>query len=129
MNSAGGDPQTVLVVDDEPDLCEIIRRMLDGRGYAVLTAGGVVDAVTRCDTHKGALDLLMTDLRMPDGNGRDLARTIRMRRPETAVLYMSGLPPHADQVIELVGTESAVLAKPFTPTELIAAVTAALAAK
>ena len=126
MNSAGGDSRTVLVVDDEPDLCEIIRRMLDGRGFAVLTAGGVVDAIETCAAHRGRLDLLVTDLRMPDGDGRDLAMTIRRSRPDTAVLYMSGLPPHAEQVRELVGSEACMLAKPFTPRELVAAVTTAL---
>lgn len=121
MSEVGG-LRTVLVVDDEPDLCEIVRRMLDGRGFAVLTAGGVGAARARCGSHTGPIDLLVTDVRMPDGSGPDLADEVRRAHPTMAVLYMSGLPSHVGEVVELTGAGERVLGKPFTPTELLAAV-------
>lgn len=126
MAGAGGDPRTVLVVDDEPDLCEIIRRMLDGRGYLVLTAAGVRDASARVDAHVGPIDLLVTDLRMPDGDGQSLAAGLRRTRPGTGVLYMSGLPAYADPVAALIRAGATVLPKPFTMADLLAAVSSAL---
>jgi DNA-binding NtrC family response regulator len=124
----GGDQRTVLVVDDEPDLCEIVRRMLHGRGYQVLTARGVLDAIARCDSHDGRIHLVVTDLRMPDGTGSQLADRVQQTRPETAVLYMSGLPAHTGPVADLTRADATVLAKPFTPAELLAAVDAAITA-
>lgn len=126
MNRVGGRGPTVLVVDDEPDLCEIVRRMLDGRGYQVLTAGGVSDALARRESHQGPIELLVTDVRMPDGSGPELAEKIRQAHPGTAVLYVSGLPADAGALTEVVEAGTAILAKPFTPTELFVAVESAL---
>jgi DNA-binding NtrC family response regulator len=126
MNSVGSDLRTVLVVDDEPDLCEIIRRMLDGNGYPALTAHGVTDAIAKSAAHPGPITLLVTDLRMPDGDGRLLATTIRATRPGTPVVYMTGLPPEAGPVAELIETNATVLAKPFTIADLMTAVATAL---
>mgnify|MGYP003493268347 FL=1 len=128
MISAGGVPWTVLIVDDEPDLCDIVRRMLRGRGYDTLTAGGFAAAVALCDTHPGPIHLVVTDLRMPDGSGTDLAERVQRTRPGTPVLFMSGLPAHAGPVADLITASATVLAKPFTPTELFAAVGQALPA-
>lgn len=122
MHSADRGPRTVLVVDDEPDLCEIIQRMLSSHGYTVITALGVADAVTRAQTHPGTIDLLITDLRMPDGDGRMLATRIRDDRPETAVLYISGLLSPVSLAEDPAGSGATILAKPFTPAELLGAV-------
>lgn len=128
MNGLGDDARTALVVDDEPDLCEVVRRVLDGRGYAVLAAAGAAEAVSRCDAHRGPIEIVVTDVRMPDGNGPELARRIQQKHPEAAVLYMSGLPGRSTAVAEVSNDGPAVLAKPFTPTELLAAVDRALVA-
>lgn len=134
MDSAGCGQQTVLVVDDEPDLCEIIRRMLDGQGYSVMTARSFTDAMDQFTGCSESIDLLITDLRLPDGDGQDLATRIRARRPHAAVLYISGLLTAADLVSQdhpASDTDERVtlLSKPFTPAELLAAVTRSLAAR
>lgn len=127
MDDQGGDDPagrapTVLVVDDEPDLCEIVRRMLEGRGYNVLTAGGVAAATALAAAHAMAIDLLITDLRMPDGDGVDLSRKLVAGNPGMALLYMSGLA--SDQPLD-----ATMLAKPFTPTDLLNAVDTVSAAR
>ncbi len=129
MDRIDGGARTVLVVDDEPDLCEIVRRMLGGRGYTVLTAHGVTEALSRCTRHDGSIALLVTDLRMPDGNGADLAAKVRDAHPGSAVLYISGLPAQARVAAEFTGADATVLGKPFTPSELLAAVDGILAGR
>ncbi|MBT8226557.1 MAG: response regulator transcription factor [Dactylosporangium sp.] len=121
MDNADCGGRTILVVDDEPDLCEIVQRVLQGQGYAVLTAGGFVDALDRGAAHPGPIDLLITDLRMPDGDGRALAARFRARQEETAILYMSGLP-NGEECGAGDGAAVAVLAKPFAPADLLTAV-------
>src|SRR5687768_10936862 len=83
--------RTILVVDDEEDLLEAIRRVLTRRGHTVLRAGSVDEAMKICRAHDGRIDLLLTDLRMPGGGGEELAHQARQQRPDLAVLFMSGL--------------------------------------
>jgi two-component system, cell cycle sensor histidine kinase and response regulator CckA len=126
MGGSAGKGKAVLVVDDEPDLCDIICRMLSNNGFQVIVAYGTTDAIEKATAHPDPISLLVTDLRMPDGNGRDLAQTIRMSRPEIRVLYMSGLPTHSRALAALTEERANLLAKPFTLTELLAAVGQAL---
>lgn len=117
--------QTVLVVDDEPDLAEVVRRVLARKGYAVLTANGAGDGVRQLRECSDVIDLLVTDVRMPDGTGREVVDAARQTHPETRVLYMSGLPGYHPGVAELVD-DAPILAKPFTPSSLVSAVQQAL---
>lgn len=117
--------RTVLVVDDEPDLCEIVRRVLTRENATVVTATSVGEAVRLAEAHTGDLDLVITDMRMPGGTGVDLSDQIRLTRPTTAVIFMSGLPSYHESLTDL-GPRAAVLSKPFTPAQLVAAATAAL---
>lgn len=118
--------QTVLVVDDEPDLAEVVRRVLTRQGYAVRTAAGATDGVRQLRESNEAIDLLVTDVRMPDGTGQQVVDAARSSHPETRVLYMSGLPGYHPGVAELIEDDAAVLAKPFTPDTLVNAVRDAL---
>src|SRR5438046_7123135 len=82
----------VLVVDDEEDLREAMRRMLERRGFATLTAADPVEAEAVCREHGGTIDLLLTDLTLPGVSGGALAKTATLMRPDLRVLYVSGLP-------------------------------------
>jgi two-component system, cell cycle sensor histidine kinase and response regulator CckA len=95
-------------------------------GYTVLEAGAGADAVRTVDTHPGPVDLLVTDVVMPDLGGRDLADAVRTRRPGVKVLYVSG---YTDDAVVRHGVEAATdafLQKPFTPLTLARKIRAVL---
>src|SRR5256885_7996013 len=83
---------TVLVVDDEEDLREAIRRMLERRGFATLTAADPAEAEAVCREHGGTIDLLLTDLTLPGSSGGELARLATSMRPDLRVPFLSRLP-------------------------------------
>jgi CheY-like chemotaxis protein len=118
---------TILVVDDEEDLRDIMRRMLERRGsYATLATGEPDEALSITREHAGKIDVLITDLTLPGASGGELARTIRNLRPGIGVVFVSGLPKdHAVAKGEI--TEDDILVKkPFTADALLAAVKEAL---
>jgi two-component system, cell cycle sensor histidine kinase and response regulator CckA len=82
--------ETVLLVEDETAVREAVRAFLQRRGYTVLAAKtpGIATEIVR--DHDGRIDLLMTDMIMPELNGSELATRLRKARPEMKVLYMSG---------------------------------------
>lgn len=113
--------ETILVVEDETSLRELVAGILKAHGYTVLVAANGEDALATEADHSSSIDLVVTDLVMPLMSGSDLAWRLRERRPEIAVMFMSGyaaglLP--ADQL----GDTTRFLAKPFTPAELARAV-------
>lgn len=112
---------TVLVADDEPDICEVIRRILTRAGAGVLVATGVREAARLAVEHPGGIHLLLVDLKMPGGSGAELAALVTAARPGIPVLYMSGLVAWHPTVLEL-GPDAAVLAKPFLSADLLDAV-------
>ena len=114
--------QTVLVVDDEEDLREAMRRMLERRGFATLTAADPAEAEAVCRDHGGTIDLLLTDLTLPGASGGELAKTATSMRPELRVLFVSGLPKEVAVGQGLVAEEAAVVQKPFTSDRLAEAV-------
>jgi signal transduction histidine kinase len=91
---AGGD-ETVLVVEDEDGVRELVRDMLGMAGYHVLDAPRPTIAEQICREFDGAIHLLLTDVVMPDMGGRELAERVKAMRPDTKVLFMSGYPEHA----------------------------------
>ena len=117
---------TVLVVDDEEDLREAMRRMLERRGFATLTAADPVEAEALCRDHGRVIDLLLTDLTLPGATGGELARTATAIRPDLRVLYVSGLPKDVAVGQGLVAEEAALVQKPFTSDRLADAVRRAL---
>lgn len=117
--------ETILVADDEPLMQEFIHRCLTQRGYTLLQARNAVDAIAMVEARRGAIDLLLTDVVMPDLLGPDLAERLRSARPQIKVLYMSGFVDHP-AVRPSLGNDSAFIQKPFTPGALAAKVRAAL---
>jgi CheY-like chemotaxis protein len=83
--------ETVLVVDDHPELCEVAKLLLEHCGYHVLTATSGEDA-RRLARMIGHIDLLLTDVEMPGIRGDELADWFRLTHPESAVVFMSGNP-------------------------------------
>lgn len=91
--------ETVLVVEDEDSVRQLVREFLTGFGYKVLEAAEPEAALALCGRHRGRIDLLMTDFIMPQMNGSELAARVVAVHPETHVLYMIGYaqesPPRA----------------------------------
>ena len=82
--------ETILLVEDEPMILEMTQAMLEKLGYAVLPVGTPGEALQLAREHTGEIHLLMTDVVMPEMNGRDLARNLRSLRPRLKRLFMSG---------------------------------------
>jgi CheY-like chemotaxis protein len=82
--------ETILVVDDEPDVCELARDCLLAAGYRVLEATDGEEALRIAEAHTEPIHLLLTDVVMPRLNGVELAGRLTRQRPDTKVLYMSG---------------------------------------
>jgi len=112
--------ETILLVEDDEQLLHLAHRALEARGYHVLAADRGAAALEIARRHQGAIHLLLTDLTIPDMDGRALAATLRQERGrELRLLYMSG---YADQAIVhhgVLDADVAYLPKPFT-TEAIA---------
>jgi diguanylate cyclase (GGDEF)-like protein len=118
--------ETILVVDDEPFARDLTCRALEPLGYTILTASNAAGAIAIAEAHRGPIQLLVTDLVMPDLSGLDLAPRIRLLRPEINLLYMSGFL--GDPAIgQTTGSRQAgFLQKPFTPHTLATKVREAL---
>jgi DNA-binding NtrC family response regulator len=113
--------ETILLVEDEDDVRRLLREALRKQGYSVIEARNGREALLFSDRFSSAIDLLLSDVVMPEMNGVELATAIRRRRPETRVLFMSGYSERAvadHTVIE--GTE--LLQKPFSPVVALAAI-------
>ncbi len=109
--------ETVLLVEDEPGVRDLIRDFLVRCGYTVVAAPDPSHAFDRFDEHRGRLRLLITDVVMPQMNGRELAEALVARQPDLRVLFMSGYTD--DQVLaQGVARGAGFLQKPFTPDVL-----------
>jgi len=121
-----GHGETILVVEDEPAMLEVTRRLLEDGGYTVLTASGGEGALRIAAGHGGEIQLLLTDVVMPGMLGKEVAARVSELRPAIAVLYMSG---YAQAVIGPMGDLSAghtIIDKPFTEAQLLDRVAEAL---
>jgi len=82
--------ESILLVEDEAALGRLLRDVLTERGYTVLLAANGREALTMADAFAGRIDLLVTDVMMPEMNGREVARRLRRDNPTARVIYMSG---------------------------------------
>ena len=115
-------PATILIVEDEEDVRELTRDVLEMNGFTVLESLDAADAIRIAETHPGSIDLLITDVVMPQMSGPDLARRLREARPALRVLCMSGYPESAEREVAGAAAWTAWLQKPFNPDGLIAKV-------
>jgi two-component system response regulator HydG len=112
--------EKILVVDDTADTLEIVQRNLLSCGYAAYTASNAMDAIQMLDAVP--IDLVITDIKMPKFSGIDLVRHIRENHRNTEVMIITGYPTIEGAVEAIKTGAEEYLAKPFTDTELIAAV-------
>jgi two-component system response regulator ResD len=115
----------VLVVDDQADIREVVRRTLEAEGFHVEEAQDGESALRLIQARAEPYDLVLTDLSMPRIDGRQVSETLRRYRPSAAVLCMSA-DPDAVPYIESTDTPVRVLLKPFTADDLYHAVRDAL---
>jgi PAS domain S-box-containing protein len=110
---------TALIVEDEDALREVTRRLLARKGYTVITAANGAEAITAASSYHGTIDLLLTDVIMPQMLGKEAAEKIKQTRPDIRVLYMSG---YAQPILASQGRldpDVTLLDKPFTERELL----------
>jgi PAS domain S-box-containing protein len=106
--------ERVLVVDDEPNIAQVIAHILGDVGYRVLTAASGAEALARFDQVQGQVDVLLADIGMPDLTGPELYQRLRERRPGLKVLFMSGYASPTD-LERAPGAEAvAFIQKPFS---------------
>lgn len=106
--------ETILVVDDESNIVNMIRKVLNDLGYSVITATNPQEALALSDGQTQAVDLVLTDVIMPQLNGPDLVRLLRQKRPKLKALYMSGYATQAAARIGAFDSATAFLSKPFS---------------
>ena len=116
-----GGGETILVVEDEPAMLEVTRRILSDHGYGVLTAHNGPAALALAERHRGAIEVLLTDVVMPEMLGKEVAERVSALRPGIRVLFMSG---YAQPVLDDLPQ---VLDKPFTEAALLTRLRALLA--
>jgi len=126
--------ETILLVDDEPDILATAREMLEGEGYQILDALNAEEAVRVAAGYAGPIHLLLTDVAMPGASGQDLAQLLGLQRPDLRVLYMSSFAiiqgrqqfAETENGLEL---GAPIVLKPFTIERLMEKVQEVLAAK
>jgi signal transduction histidine kinase/ActR/RegA family two-component response regulator len=111
--TAGG-TETILLVEDEPTILRMTRMMLERKGYIVLSAATPTEAIEKATIHTGSIDLLMTDVVMPEMNGRDLSGKITDLYPDIRVLFMSGYTANVIAHQGVLDDGVAFIQKPFS---------------
>jgi two-component system cell cycle sensor histidine kinase/response regulator CckA len=119
---------TILLVEDEEGLRALNARGLASRGYTVLEASNGVEAVKVLEDRAGDIDLVVSDVVMPEMDGPTLLGEMRKRNPELKIIFVSGYAEDAFEKNLPVGGQFAFLAKPFTLKQLVAAVKETMAA-
>ena len=117
--------RTILVVDDDPQLRTVCRTTLEEAGYSVREAANGKEALAALDVT--AIDLVALDLSMPDMDGFEFLRVVRVRSPKPKIIVMSGFMGGTMLPTAKLFGAVATLAKPFSPESLLSAVEEALA--
>lgn len=111
--------ETVLAVDDDPVMRELVEKVLTPMGYKVLSAASGEEALEVASSHDEKIDLLLTDVMLPGIKGQDLAKQLLKKSPEVNILFMSGLlcpsMAHNDSENRFEG----FIQKPFAPSSLL----------
>ena len=118
--------ETVLVVEDQDGLRDLVSELLSAAGYRVLSARDGPEALALADSHRDTIHLLLTDVVMPRMSGKELADRLSGRRPDMRVLFVSGYTSNVIANYGLVGSRLHLLDKPFTRVSLLRGVRDAL---
>lgn len=117
---------TLLLVDDNAPLRELLEEALQRYGFHVIAAHGPMEAIDAVRQHNGAIDLAVVDVILPKMRCCDCVSELRTARPSLKLLYMSGFPPDEARRRGGITDGGAFLMKPFTPAALLEAVRHAL---
>jgi two-component system cell cycle sensor histidine kinase/response regulator CckA len=107
--------ETILVVEDDPDVLAMTVTLLGKYGYLVISAPNGEDGLKLAETYGDNIDLVLSDIVMPRLNGHELAKVLKRARPKIKVLLMSGYDEAQDANVEI----PEILYKPFRPTGLL----------
>src|SRR5690606_36380142 len=118
--------ETILLAEDEPGVRDLAAEVLRDAGYAVLVARNGVEAVAIAGGHEGSIDLLLTDVVMPKLGGAEVEKAVAAGRPKVRTLFMSGYPDGSIASQGVLEPGRRLLAKPFSPDELLRRVREAL---
>jgi len=110
--------ETVLLVEDEPEVRSLVQRILKTQGYTVVTAANPDEALAVAREFKGPIQLMVTDVVMPGMSGLQLAERLVPTRPDMRVLFVSGYTNDAIGHHGVLDPGTAFLQKPFTPNAL-----------
>ena len=111
--------ETILLVEDEDLVRQLARVVLESNGYTVLEAASGDETRLICERYEGPIQLLLTDVVMPGGSGREVAQSVSVLRPEMKVLFMSGYTDDAIVSHGVLTANSVFLQKPFTVDALL----------
>ena len=111
---------SILLVEDNDNLRNLLQRTLEGAGFSVFSASHGAEALRFCQQHDGAIDLTVSDIVMPQLNGLQLTERIRAARPEMKFLFITGFAGEFPELRELIRNGGDILEKPFLPSELMA---------
>jgi PAS domain S-box-containing protein len=126
MREPAGGTETILLVEDEEQVRDLARRVLERGGYTVLTAADAETATAIADRRGGHIHLLVTDMALPQLSGRELAARLSIHRPAIKVLYISGTNDASIARLRLLEPGMAFLEKPFSLDRLLRTVRLAL---
>ncbi|MHA1620084.1 MAG: response regulator, partial [Promethearchaeota archaeon] len=111
--------ETILVVEDESNVLNLIDKITKPRGYHILQANNGEEALRLAKSLPDPVDLLITDLMMPIMGGKELAEKFRDRYPSSKILFMSGYTDDLAMISDIAEKSLAFLQKPFTPLTLL----------
>jgi len=111
-----GNLETILVVDDNPSLLEVVVRILEAENFHVLSAGSGPSALKLAGETSGTIDLLLSDVEMPEISGPDLGEALKVARPDMHVMLMSG---GANGNLLVLNYGWAYIQKPFVVVKLV----------
>ncbi|MCX5812223.1 MAG: PAS domain S-box protein [Proteobacteria bacterium] len=110
---------TILVVEDEPGILNMVTDVLEGLGYTVLSAISVDDAISRVEAREGPIDLLVTDVVLPGKKGTVLVDMLKAKYPQMKAILMSGYTDERIPHEEILKGKVHFISKPFTPFVLV----------
>jgi len=121
QSSGQAKPPTILIVDDEATVLRFVERVLQDAGYQTATASGGAEAIEAA-ARLGSFELLVTDVMMPEMNGDELARRLRLKEPDLKILYLTGFSDRLFKEKVTLWENEAFLEKPCTLKSLKEAV-------
>jgi len=109
----------ILVVEDEPDLRDLVTQLLQSRGYKIVSAANGAEALAQWEQHKKEIQLVLTDMVMPDGmTGRLLAERLHAQSPRLPIIYTSGHCAQSNRADVGQIDPDHFLGKPYRPAQL-----------